>query len=202
MASIIPKLVDVCLAEWDFFGRSIRKRDGTTKVGRREYEDGAWQRVGDYWKFIGGAYGNLTGKDRGTAWSAAFISWAMNEAGAGARFPYSAGHATYINAAIRNAKNNVANAPIIGRELKGYRLKVGDLVGYWRGEQKITFANALKTGWYQSHTDIVVEVGDGVVSVIGGNVLHSVTLKELRIGPDGDLTDKSDNWFVAIENTM
>lgn len=200
MPSIIPKLVNVCTTEWAFFGRSIKRLDGTSAVGKREYDDGAWQRVGDYWKFIGGAHGNLTGKDRGTPWSAAFISWSMNQAGAAKQFPYSAGHATYINAAIRNA--NKPAAPIVGKELKGYKLKVGDLVGYWRGETKITFANATTVGWYESHTDVVVDVANGVASVIGGNVMHSVTKKELKLGPAGDLTDKSENWFVAIQNNM
>jgi len=35
------------------------------------------------------------------AWSAAFISYVMRIAGAGAAFPYAADHAVYINAAKR-----------------------------------------------------------------------------------------------------
>ncbi|MCP5251464.1 MAG: DUF2272 domain-containing protein [Burkholderiales bacterium] len=202
MTSIVPKLIEVCEEEWNFFERSVIRLDGTTKVGKKEYEDGAWQRIGDYWTFIGGAYKNLTGKDRGTAWSAAFISWCMNEAGAGNNFPYSAGHAKYINQAIRNSNNSAADAPIVGHRLKDYQLKVGDLIGYWRGDTKITFDNARQVGWYGSHTDIVVEIGDGVAFVIGGNVLHSVTKRAVKIGPNGTLTDKSQNWFVAIQNNM
>lgn len=201
-STVIPKLLAVCGNEWDFFERSMIRLDGTSTVGRKEYEDGAWQRVGDYWKFIGGGYQHLTGKDRGTPWSAAFISWCMNQAGAGSQFPYSAGHANYINQAIRNAKGNVANPAILGHPLKGYVLKVGDLIGYWRGDTKITFDNALQIGWYQSHTDIVVEVGSGVAYAVGGNVMHSVTRRAVKLGANGELTDKRENWFVAIENRL
>jgi len=202
MASIIPTLVQVCEKEWQFFGFSRKNLNGTSVVGKREYEDGAWQRIGDYWKFIGGAYKNLTGKDRGTAWSAAFISWCMNAAGAGNRFPYSASHATYINAAIANAISGKTSAPLIGQRLKGYKLKVGDLIGYWRGDKQISFDNALKSDWYQSHTDVIVEVSADIAYSIGGNVMHSVTKREVKLGAGGDLIDRSENWFVAVQNKL
>jgi hypothetical protein len=202
MPSIVSKLLATCDDEWNFFERSVIRIDGTSTVGKKEYEDGAWQRVADYWKFIGGSYQNLTGKDRGTPWSAAFVSWCMSNAGAGREFPYSAGHAKYINQAIKNTKDGATDAPILGHPLKGYKLKVGDLIGYWRGGKKITFDNATQIGWYQSHTDIIVEIGDGVAFAIGGNVMHSVTKREVKIGTNGDLTDRRENWFVAIENRM
>jgi len=200
--SIINKLVQSALNEWEFFERSTIKSNGSTTVGLREYEDGAWQRIGDYWNFIGGGYGNLTGKDRGVPWSAAFISWCFNEAGAGTKFPYSAGHAKYINTAIRNANENDTEAPIYGHRIKGYKLKVGDLIGYWRGNNPITFDNARSIGSYQSHTDIVVEVSGKFAYTIGGNVMHSVTKREVKLGENGDLIDKSQNWFVVIQNNL
>lgn len=202
MASIIPRLVEICELEWQFFGNSRKNINGTTVVGKKEYQDGAWQRIGDYWKFIGGPYKNLTGKDRGTAWSAAFVSWCLSQAGAEDRFPYSAGHATYINTSIRNANSGNTDAYIVGHQLKGYKLKVGDLIGYWRGDKRITFENARRIGWYDSHTDIVVEVDDRVAYSIGGNISHSVTKREVRLGSDGDLTDRSENWFVVIQNKL
>lgn len=202
MTSIVPKLLETCRREWEFFGRSVLNTDGTSKVGLREYEDGAWQRIGDYWRFIGSGYQHLTGKDRGTPWSAAFISWCMNESGAGTGFPYSAGHATYINAAIRQGQSGTAHAPLIAHAPKSYRLKPGDLIGYWRGEKRITIDNALSIGWYQSHTDIVVDVDGNKAYSIGGNVMHSVTKREVRLDAAGALSDKSQNWFVVIGNQL
>lgn len=200
--SIIKSLISIADSEWEFFGRSAIRLDGTTNVGLKEYEDGASQRIADYWKFIGGGYQNLTGKDRGTPWSAAFISWCMGQADAGTRFPYSAGHAKYINQSIKNAKSEDTTAAIVAHRLKGYKLKPGDLIGYWRGDKKIDFDNANTIGWYQSHTDIVVEVGEGVAYTMGGNVMHSVTKRAVKLGVNGDLIDERENWFVAIENNM
>lgn len=200
MPSIVPTLIEVCEQEWNFFDRSRIRLDGSSVVGRREYDDGAWQRIGDYWRFIGGAHKNLTGKDRGTPWSAAFVSWCMNEAGAAGRFPYSAGHAKYINAAIRGSAD--PSAVVAGRRLKGYPVKPGDLICYWRGDNKITFDSALSIGWYQSHADIVVAVEPRVAHTIGGNVLHSVTKREVRLNADGELIDRSANWFVVLENRL
>lgn len=198
--SIAENLIKVCLKEWEFFGRSAIGVNGTSTAGLREYDDGGWQRVGDYWRALGGGHANLTGKDRGVPWSAAFISWVMREAGAGSGFPYSEGHATYINQAIRNA--SLADAPIIGHKLSSYAPKVGDLIGYWRGDKAITFDNARQVGWYPSHTDIVVAVANGVLFSIGGNVMHSVTKRASRINANGMLIDKRENWFVAIENNI
>lgn len=121
---------------------------------------------------------------------------------AGSKFPYSAGHAKYINHAINNTKNGATASPILGHPLQGYKLKVGDLIEYWRGDKKITFDNATQIGWYQSHTDIVAEIGNGVAYTIGGNVMHSVTKRAVKLGSNGELTDKRENWFLAIENKM
>ena len=202
MSPFTAKLIEFLLQEWSFFGNPEIRLNGTVKDGLKEYQDGAWQRVADYWEFIGGPYKNLTGKDRGTPWSAAFISFAFNQAGAGNLFPYSAGHATYINQAIRNFDNTQLNAPIVGRKLKHYPLQPGDLIGYWRGDRKITVENARRIGWYQSHTDIVVEVGRNHAYVIGGNVMHSVTRRQVRLNNNGELTDRRKNWFVAIQNNI
>jgi hypothetical protein len=198
--TFVNNLVQICIEEWEFFQRSRIELDGTSVSGLKEYQDGGWQRVGDYWREIGGPYSNLTGKDRGTPWSAAFISWAMKRAGAGDRFPYSAGHATYINQSIRSLGR--ADAPLIGHKSTEYAPKVGDLIGYWRGPKKITFENALQTGWYESHTDIVVDVSDNALYSIGGNILHSVTKTASRINKSGLLIDKRQNWFVVIENRI
>ncbi len=200
--SIINNLVATALDEWEFFGQSTMMSNGSTSIGLKEYDDGAWQRVGDYWKFIGGGYKNLTGKDRGVAWSAAFVSWCFNEAQAGNKFPYSAGHAKYINTAIRNADNEDKDAPIYGQRLKGYKLKVGDLIGYWRGKTPISYDNARKVGSYESHMDIVVEVSGKFAYAVGGNVMNSVTKREVKLGENGDLIDKSQNWFVVIQNNL
>jgi hypothetical protein len=66
----------------------------------------------------------------------------------------------------------------------------------------VTYDKALQIGWYTSHTDIVVEVGNKWAKSVGGNVGHSVTKREVKLGAAGNLTDTSENWFVVIENKL
>ena len=200
MSKFTDKLVQVAKAEWEFFGYSQYNLDGTTVDGKKEHHDGAWQRIGDYWRLLGGGYKNLTGKDRGDPWSAAFVSFCMHQADAGDKFKYSAGHATYINESIRARNKNDAEALYNAHKKSEYFLKIGDLVGYWRGKKKITIDNALSVGWYQSHTDIVIEIGDRFIYVLGGNVGHSVTRKQLRTNSAGKFVDTRYPWFVVMEN--
>ena len=110
-------VVAIARREWRLFGQNIADAEAdATRVIKPEREPGLWQRVGEYWWLglnAGSAESDWTGKhdEHGTifppdmdgdyAWSAAFISYVMRIAGAGRRFPYSADHADYINAARR-----------------------------------------------------------------------------------------------------
>ena len=204
MSAFTDKLIAAAKDEWEFFNFSRRNLDGTTELGRKEYEDGVYMRVNEYWKVVHDTYkpkyGHLTGKDRGWAWSAAFICFCMQEAQATtSEFDYSSWHGRYINTAIRAADNNDTQAIYRAHKKGDYTLKQGDMVAYWRGPQRITMENARRIGWYQSHCDIVTEVGDKFVKVIGGNVYHSVTEKALRTNDKGELTDTSEKWFTVLE---
>lgn len=202
MTRFTDNLIDVVMVEWAFFGSPTWNLDGTTTDGKKEYSDGAWQRIGEYWRQLYGPYAHLTGKDRGYPWSAAFVSFCMREAGADDKFRYSASHATYINASILASRKEEDGAPFTAESPKAVSLKVGDLIGYWRGDQRITIENAISVGWYQSHTDIVVNVGKRSAHVVGGNVGHSVTRKEVRLNPEGKLIDTRYPWFVVIQNNL
>lgn len=202
VSAFTDKLVDVAMDEWRFFGSPYWNIDGTTQDGKKEQEDGARQRIGDYWRPLGGPYANLNGSDHGYPWSAAFISFCMRTAGAGKRFSYSPAHATYINASIRAAAASSKTAAFYGLEPSSQPVSKGDLIGYWRGNTKITVKTALQTGWYQSHTDIVTEVGKGFAYVIGGNVGHSVTRKQVKLNTAGILTDERYSWFVLMSNRL
>lgn len=203
MSQFTKRLVAAALDEWEYFDRSVKKLDGTTRVGKVEYQDGVYLRVNDYWKLVHERYKpqykHLTGRDRGWPWSAAFISFCMDAAKAGDGFKYSAGHAHYINAAIRAMNGNDSGAIYRAHKKNSYTLKEGDMVAYWWGDRRISIDNALQIGWYNSHCDIVTKVSDRSVDVIGGNVMHSVTKKTLRTNQNGELTDTSEKWFVVLE---
>ena len=156
MSTFKRNLLQALFEEWQFFGFSSSDHiTGTSDIQKKEYEDGMYQRVAAYWQLVGRRYGSqyshLDGRDRGWPWSAAFISYCMDQAGAGDDFAYSSAHSTYINAALRAARDGDKKALYRARPIKGYELKTGDMVAYWRGSKKITFDNALNIGWYQSH---------------------------------------------------
>jgi hypothetical protein len=126
----------------------------------------------------------------------------MQMAGAGDAFPYASGHATWIVKAIRNKKAGRLTAPLVGYPLGAIPLAVGDLIGKPR-QQGVTYANAVATGWFTSHSDIVVDidVANGIAHVIGGNVANSVSMTEVKVDRNGKLK-ASGGWIVHIQNNI
>ncbi|HVM81601.1 MAG TPA: DUF2272 domain-containing protein [Stellaceae bacterium] len=214
--------VAVALREWRLFGEHVAdapSSDGPEPPAseKAERQPGLWQRVGEYW-WIGldprAPESDWTGKHDGRgqvfaasedgryAWSAAFISYVMRLAGAGDRFPYSASHATYVNAAA------AGKSPILrAHPLEAYAPKPGDLVCLPRGwAQSMSYAELPASSLWPGHCAIVVEAGPGTISVVGGNVGDAVALTHVPVTPSGLLVDNSGTvldprhrWFVALE---
>lgn len=180
--------------EWERFGRqTIDKTNTIVRSGGQEFEEPYWERVGDYWKAVG--FPHLTGKDTDQAWSAAFISWVMKEAGWGERFSYSEWHATYIRNSILARKRQDRSFAYWGYRLNERAPQVGDLVGYAR-RGGISYDYQPLT--YPSHTDLVVAVRPYEIDVIGGNVKDSVSLKTVATDAQGHIVDKHQRWFVVM----
>jgi hypothetical protein len=104
-------------------------------------------------------------------WSAAFISFMVNQAGAGNQFRYSAQHSIYL---YRTINDRITQRP---RPFWAYRpseltIAPGDILGMNRGTGgPIDYDWAAYHSDYASHCDIVVRVGsNGKVHTIGGNV--------------------------------
>lgn len=218
--SFIDKLVSRATLEWDFFGRDQGSADHYAvdavdhsqkpKEQAQPFND----RVADYWLSISDsdykrlmkAYKPSSGRLDGRlniAWSAAFISYCMQHAGAGTEFPYSPGHATWIVASIRARNANKLAAPLVGYKPGEMEVNLGDLVGGGRGaDAGITYDQASAKGWFLSHTDIVVEIDriNKKVRTIGGNVGQSVSRKEFPIDQNGKLT--SSGLMVHIRNQI
>ncbi|WP_299414237.1 DUF2272 domain-containing protein [Acaryochloris sp. IP29b_bin.148] len=184
--SIKTEIVDIARQELAFF------QDG----GLKENQSGAIERVNEYWQTVG--RDDLDGTDRDWPWSAAFISWVMQEAGAGDRFEYSASHSTYIADAVASRKNGDNDAAFVAYRLDEYSPQVGDLVGFSR-QSGVTFDSPPP---YKSHTDIVVAVREGEIDVIGGNTSDSVTLRTFKTDAQGRLIDSSRDWFVVLSNQL
>lgn len=179
------KLIELVEAEQQFF------------KGHTETEDKFSERVGVFWKQGVGL--SLTGKDVDQPWSAAFVSWAMKTAGAGANFPYSDHHGHYILAAIKNRQAGQLDAPIVGFRVSERAPRPGDLIGQGRATStSITYDEAAQEEHYPSHVDVVVDVGNGTLSTIGGNVSNSVTRRTVPLDANGLLAQPQGHWFVVI----
>ncbi len=198
-------VVAIALREWRLFGQNIADPAAdATRVIKPEREPGLWQRVGEYWWLglnAGSAESAWTGmhdasgavfpaaEDGEFAWSAAFISYVMRIAGAGRRFPYSADHADYINAARLVSLGKSDGWVVAAERVEDYAPRPGDLVCFGRGKAKgLRYEDLPTAGLFTSHCDIVVDIMvPGEIAVIGGNVEDSVTLNHVPVTADGKL---------------
>jgi hypothetical protein len=198
-------VVAIALREWRLFGQNVADPQAdATRLIKPEREPGLWQRVGEYWWLglnAGSAESGWTGKHDGHgtvfsadtdgdyAWSAAFISYVMRIAGAGQRFPYSADHADYINAARRVSLGETNAWLVTAERVQDYAPRLGDLVCFGRGKARGLHYEDLPTpALFTSHCDIVVDTAvPGQIGVIGGNVEDSVTMNIVPVAEDGKL---------------
>lgn len=192
-------VVAIALREWRAFGSAVEPEESPHKPERAP---GLWQRIGDYW-WLGLDPGDpeaiFTGKHDGNgqmfppeqdgdyAWSAAFVSYVMRMAGAGAGFPYNGNHHFYIRAALR-ADPGLA---IAAERAEDYAPRPGDLICVGRADNGgLRFDAAKQMRSFKSHCDIVVESdGPEGIAAIGGNVADTVALRHFPTGPDGRLND-------------
>jgi hypothetical protein len=198
-------VVAIALREWRLFGQNVADPAAeAARVIKPEREEGLWQRVGEYWWLglnAGSPESAWTGEHDGSgkvfapdddgdyAWSAAFVSYVMRIAGAGRRFPYSADHADYINAARRVSLGETKAWIVSAERVQDYAPRPGDLVCFGRGAARgLRYKDLPTPGLFTSHCDIVVDTTvPGQISVIGGNVEDSVTMNTVPVTADGKL---------------
>jgi hypothetical protein len=216
--------VAIAVQEWRRFGQLVDdappgERSEAAEDEKPERRSGLWQRIGEYW-WLGQDADRVeamwTGKhdetgntfparrDAEYAWSAAFISYVMRTAGAGARFPYSASHSVYINAAQSMSLGRPTGWAIRAEAPDRYAARLGDIICYSRTSTPLRFAD-LPARAFSAHCDIVVARGPGELSVIGGNVNDAVTLKHVPVSPEGMLAqaggrvlDPRYPWMVVL----
>ena len=195
--SFREELVRKAIEQWEWFGKdegrndkyigpdgktTAKKTTGSKTNPRKETVEPYASRIADYWLAIPSKdydrlvklFAKSKGKLDGTvniAWSASFISYCMQVAGAGPAFPYAPGHATWMVKSIKNKKAGKLKADLVGYKPGEIPLQVGDLIGKPR-EAGVTYDNAVAKGWFESHSDIVVKIDAAAKTahVIGGNV--------------------------------
>ena len=210
--------VAVAMDEWRLWGSRVDDSGGAdyhkSPASMAERQPGLWERVGEYWWEGMNANADdaaYTGKhdaqgrvfppaDDGTyAWSAAFISYVMRIAGAGAAFPYAPDHAKYINYAARAAQGDIKNPLLIAENPASYAPRLGDLVCFPRaGASRLRFQDLPTAANFPAHCSIVVAGGVEQLSVVGGNVDDAVTMEHLRTNATGELSGNRENWFAVL----
>ena len=204
------QVVEVALSEWAYFGKQTVKLSGGEEsiphVGKWEDDGGPYtSRVNSYWRSVGKP--DLDGMDCKQPWSAAFISWVMENAGVPSiYFPRSEAHWTYLKDIIDNAGSE--SSAFKPHRTVEYAPVPGDLICATRGHNGLPPSpdmspEAVLQEHTRLHCDIVVEHTDNQLGVVGGNVRNSVSKTLLTLNPDGTVQPTEQRpWFVVIENRL
>lgn len=197
-ADSVERLLRTTLNEWIRFKKGKADEKIDPYCG---YVGEMWKSINKKFTYDGRSF-YLDKKGRKTKnevpWSAAFITYVVVEAGdAYAHFKRAASHSDFVNDAIGARVRGQAEKPFWGYRTSEVRPEVGDIIQRNRGKfssgkrRNFSFDYAENHSSYPSHSDVVVEVTDTVVRVIGGNVGDTVSLsdgiKEYRLSADGYL---------------
>lgn len=203
------RIVAIALREHQAWGEPFITTDGRIaqyehyESEKSRLRDGslAWERVVAYWR-DGGALAGLDVRlphqmcDKSdtsihskanicrafasdVAWSAAFISYVMKQAGVD--FYTSPRHFDYIRHSWRG-QGDYRTAPI------SEPLALGDMLCYLRGTKSHAITNyddltnylKTQTQGLPAHCDVVVRVDEHEIWLVGGNVLHTVMLRKMH----------------------
>jgi hypothetical protein len=134
-------------------------------------------------------------------WSAVFISWCVKEAGATkAEFKFAMAHSVFVNAAIKNATNNTG--VFQGFDISVQKPVIGDIIQNNRRNNKFNFAFAKTHANYESHSVIVVEIGQdaegGFAFCVGGNESDSVRRSVVRLDSQGFIKQRPGSAFISV----
>ncbi len=205
--------VAIALGEWRLWGSRIDNDPfayAPADLGAiPERQEGYWQRVGEYW-WQGMDAGTRDARDTGKhdaggqifpadingeyAWSAAFVSYVMRIAGAGAAFPYAPAHSTYIDAAMRG------QTPLLTAENPAfYAPRPGDILCFGRGRAVgLRFKDLPTDGFFPAHCGIVTSTTPDEIDMVGGNVDDSVVMTQVAALPGGLLSTAIFQWLVVL----
>lgn len=202
-------MVTLATREWVYFGRQNVVYSGGEEsiphVGMWEDEDaGRIARVNEYWRAAGRP--GLSGRNCQEPWSAAFMSWLMQQAGVSDyQFPSAPAHWVYLGKLIR--ESDIPGRYFVPRGIGAYRPQPGDIICASQ-EVPRTFALAGEVpSWMlenaRAHCDLVVKADGRTLEAIGGNVRNSVSKSILELDGNGHLQPVPRRpWFIVLENRL
>ena len=169
VAPEIERLLEEALGQWVRFdkGRANEKSDPYYKY------------VGEMWRSIGFDYDGRSTYPNGedVPWSAAFISFVVRKAGPYyATFDFSDAHSEFSHGAIQARILGWTDKPFWGYRLSEMKPTLGDIVHRNRGSGNFSFDYAENHSRFNSHSDVVIEVRDRIIRVVGGNVSDTVSM--------------------------
>ncbi len=134
-------------------------------------------------------------------WSAVFVSWCVKQAGATkAEFKFAMSHSVFVNQAIKNAVNGVG--VFRGFDITAQTPAVGDIIQNNRRGNNFNFAFAKTHSQYESHSTIVIEIGQdnlgGFAFCVGGNESDSVRRSVVRLDSRGFIKQRDGNPFICV----
>lgn len=211
-------LVDVALREWrDWGGTVVDATDGTARLERQGAQEEDTQpfdaraRVHRYWA-LGTARGSEPGAPPrpGAPWSAAFVSFLMEQVGVTApAFVGDAAHARYLRALLARERSTGDDAQF--ELLPADRTPVlrGDLLcgprNLSRMRDRVTLLRMETVDDVEfltsAHCDLVVAIDlrRRVARVVGGNVFDSVAMTKLPLTADGrTIRTLARPWFLVV----
>jgi len=211
-------LIDVALREWRDWGRTtVDASDGTARLERMgAHEDDshpfdARARVHRYWALgTGSAGANGAPPGAGAPWSAAFVSFLMQQVGVTApAFVGDAAHARYLRALLRYEREAGSDAQFELLLAGNETLRPGDLLcgprNISRLRDRITLLRMEDVDDLElltaSHCDLVVTVDlrRQVAHAVGGNVFDSVAMTKLPVTTDGRvIRTLARPWFLVV----
>jgi hypothetical protein len=227
-ATTRERMQRIALEEWEEWGRIVVEDSRPRPAGpNQESQLANFPRVLAYWRAVEadgraaidrnrdryvtvlaqpGAPGTIWGEP---AWSAAFISFVLRNAGVDQReFRSSAAHAFYIDGMLADAASFPAQAPFVPHAVGSYAPVPGDLVCGDRSRRPLlAWQDRLaEAGQFRPmHCDIVVAARPGAVQAVGGNVADAVTLSVFPTDASGRLLARPPGhptWFAVFENRL
>jgi hypothetical protein len=229
-AAARERMLRIALEEWEEWGRIVvrdtDRRPAANGPGQ-ESRLGNFPRVLAYWRAVEGEGRGAIDRNRGRyatllaqygapgelwgepAWSAAFISYVLRNAGVDEReFHSSAAHAFYIDSMLADAAGFPAQASFVPRDIAAYAPVPGDLVCGDRSRRPLLHwqDRLAEAGQFRPmHCDIVVAAGPDGVQAVGGNVADAVTLSVFPTDASGRLLARLPGhpiWFAVFENRL
>lgn len=230
------RIIDIALQEWNRWGqqrvsigkdghacveasaalslRSSETHDGDRDTPCISYADGQGTEATSEGCALALRYWHLLGRDPACdditqprwAWSAAFISWVMRQAGlTEAQFLTGQAHNLYVT----DARDGVLPTPAFHVEPYPALPQPGDMVCSARDTwQDVTRVEQIRAGHTAMHCDIVVEMDaeQRIVKAIGGNVQQSVSMSLIPwpdaagIGEEG--AEAYAPWLLVMRNLL